>query len=160
MDEKRMNGTNETLILGIGNVLLGDEGVGVHVIRALEKECVPANVRLLDGGTGGFHLLEYLQEYPRVVLIDATLDGRPAGTIGVLRPRFSHEFPRTLSAHDIGLKDLVESAALLGKLPEIALYTVSVNPGQSLTMELSEEIRQAAGQVARKILENLRKEKL
>jgi hydrogenase maturation protease len=149
---KDISTDNRLLVMGIGNVLLGDEGVGVHVVRELEKHRLPDHVTLLDGGTGGFHLLEYLQEYPRLVLVDATLDGKPAGTISVLRPRFSHEFPRTLSAHDIGLKDLVESAALLGKLPEIILYTVSVNPEQALSTELSEEIRLAAGQVVEMIL--------
>jgi len=142
------------LIMGIGNVLLGDEGVGVHVVKDLEKRTLPPHVDVLDGGTGGFHLLEYMQDYPAMMLIDATLDGKPAGTISVLRPKFSHEFPRTLSAHDIGLKDLVESAALLGSLPEITLYTVSVNPEQSLTMELSEEVRNAAGKVVEAIIGN------
>jgi hydrogenase maturation protease len=150
---------NRLLVLGIGNVLLGDEGVGVQVVKELEKHRLPDHVTLLDGGTGGFHLLEYLQDYPRIIMIDATLDGKPGGTISVIHPKFSHEFPRTLSAHDIGLKDLVESAALLGKLPEITLYTVSVNPEQSLSMELSEGIRKAADTLARMILEALRNEK-
>ena len=48
------------LILGIGNFLLGDEGIGVHMIQFLEKIKLSANVSLLDGGTGGFHLLSYL----------------------------------------------------------------------------------------------------
>jgi hydrogenase maturation protease len=143
------------LVMGIGNVLLGDEGVGVRVIKELEKHEVPAHVTLLDGGTGGFHLLSYLLDYPKVILVDATLDGKPEGTISVLHPKFSHEFPRTLSAHDIGLKDLVESAALLGKLPEITLYTVSVNPEQSLTMELSDVIIQAAISLVKMILQEL-----
>lgn len=139
------------LVLGIGNVLLGDEGVGVHVIQELEKEGLPSHVTLLDGGTGGFHLLSYLQDYPEIILVDATLDGKAPGTISVIHPRFSNEFPRTLSSHDIGLKDLIESASLLGKLPKITLITVSVNPEQSLTMELSDEIQGTVGDIAMKI---------
>lgn len=132
--------TAGVLVLGIGNVLLGDEGVGVRVVEELEKLKLPENVRLLDGGTGGFHLLSYLQEYRRVILIDATLDGNPPGTLRIIHPRFSNEFPRTLSAHDIGLKDLIESASLLGGLPVITLITVSVNPEQEMGMELSDEV--------------------
>jgi hydrogenase maturation protease len=143
------------LVLGIGNLLLGDEGVGVHVVNELQKHKVPESVTLLDGGTGGFHLLSYLQDYPKVILVDATLDGKPEGTISMLHPKFSHEFPRTLSAHDIGLKDLVESAALLGNLPEITLFTVSVKPEQSLTMELSDVINQAAVTLVEMILNEL-----
>ena len=52
------------LVLGIGNLLMGDEGVGVHAIRALEKERLPAGVEMLDGGTGGFHLLSCLRRVP------------------------------------------------------------------------------------------------
>ena len=52
---------NKTLVLGLGNVIMGDEGVGVHVVRALEKHTLPAGVECLDGGTGGFILLEPLQ---------------------------------------------------------------------------------------------------
>lgn len=141
------------LVLGIGNVLLGDEGVGVQVIRELEGHPVPSHVTLLDGGTGGFHLLEYLQDYPKVILVDATLDAKEPGTISVIRPRFSNDFPRTLSSHDIGLKDLVESAALLGQLPEITLITVTVDPEQSLTMELSPRIKESAGKIKEMILD-------
>ena len=127
----------EILILGIGNVLLGDEGIGVHAVRQLEKETLPENVHLLDGGTGGFHLLSLFQQYPKVILIDATLDRKPQGTVSLLKPKFAKDFPNTLSAHDIGLKDLVQSAALLGFMPEIFLITVSIADEQPLSMELT-----------------------
>ena len=128
------------LILGIGNYLMGDEGVGVHAIKALEQEPVPPGVSLLDGGTGGFHLLSYLQDYPTVLLIDATMDGGSPGTVRVLRPRFASDFPRALSAHDIGLRDLIESAILTGKLPDIHLVTVSIGDLNDMKTELSPEV--------------------
>ncbi|HEX7573472.1 MAG TPA: HyaD/HybD family hydrogenase maturation endopeptidase [Bacteroidota bacterium] len=131
------------LVLGIGNYLLGDEGVGVHAIKALEQEPVPPGVILLDGGTGGFHLLSYLQDYTTVLLIDATMDGGVPGTVRVLRPRFASDFPRALSAHDIGLRDLIESAILTGKLPDIHLLTVSINDLNDMKTELSPEVSAA-----------------
>ena len=67
----------ETLVLGVGNLLLKDEGVGIHVIKALENEKLPAHVHLMDGGTGGLHLLSWLQGYDRIIMIDATLDNNP-----------------------------------------------------------------------------------
>jgi hydrogenase maturation protease len=146
-----MQKEDKILILGIGNVLLGDEGVGVHVVKGLENHEMPSHVTLLDGGTGGFHLLSWLQEYQRIILIDATLDGNPPGTVNIIHPRFSNEFPRTLSAHDIGLKDLIESASLLGPLPEITLITVSVDPEQSLTMELSPGIKKSVAKISEEI---------
>jgi hydrogenase maturation protease len=130
----------DILILGIGNVLMGDEGIGVRAINYLEKHTFPSNVRLLDGGTGGFHLLEYLQEYKKIIMIDATMDGSEPGTLKVIKPKFSTDFPKALSAHDIGLKDLVESAALLGNLPEIHLITIAITKIQPMTMDLSPEI--------------------
>jgi hydrogenase maturation protease len=125
------------LVLGVGNVLMGDEGVGVHAVRLLEREGGLSGVTLVDGGTGGFHLLSYLSDYDPVVMIDATLDGRPPGTVSIIEPRYASDFPRSLSAHDIGLRDLVESAVLLGTLPRIHLITVSVDTLQPMQASLS-----------------------
>ena len=88
------------LILGIGNVLMGDEGVGVHSIKALEKKSLPEEVDMLDGGTGGFHLMAYFQEYENVIRIDATMDKKPAGTVSVIEPKFASDFPILLKVCD------------------------------------------------------------
>ena len=138
-----MTRLSSTLVLGVGNVLMGDEGVGVHAVRALESDGAPPCVTVVDGGTGGFHLLSLLQEYDPVVFVDATLDGRPPGTVTLLKPRFASDFPRVLSAHDIGLRDLLESASLLGPLPRLYLFTVSVELGQDLSLELTGPVRAA-----------------
>lgn len=144
-----MNGSAERiLILGIGNVLMGDEGVGVHAIRFLEQQSFPPQVHLLDGGTGGFNLLSYLQEYPQIIMLDATMDGKPPGTITVLRPKFASDFPRALSAHDIGLRDLVEAASMTGHLPEMHLIAISIRSIQSMQMELSAELSAAIPRIA------------
>ncbi len=144
------------LVLGIGNVLMGDEGVGVHSIKELEKSSWPENVHFLDGGTGGFHLLEYLQHYKTIIMIDATMDGRPPGTLRLIKPKFSSDFPKALSAHDIGLKDLVESASLLGHLPEVYLITVSINTVQPMQMEMSPDVSGAIPSVVKQVEEILK----
>lgn len=131
------------LVLGIGNVLMGDEGVGVHAIRYLRAEAWPDDVTLVDGGTGGFHLLEYLSADAPLVMIDATLDGRPAGTVSTLRPRYASDFPRALSAHDIGLRDLVEAAQLTGALPDVHLVTVSIDGVRPMELTLSPAVAAA-----------------
>jgi len=152
-----MSADTKILILGIGNVLMGDEGIGVHAIKELEKESFPPIVTLLDGGTGGFHLLEYLQEYPTVIMIDATMDNDPAGTIKVIEPNFATDFPKALSAHDIGLRDLVESTAVLGELPKMFLITVTIDSIQSMEMNLSPEIEKQIPAVVGKVNEILKK---
>jgi hydrogenase maturation protease len=126
--------------MGIGNYLMADEGVGVHLVERLSARDLPPGVDLLDGGTGGFHLLEYFEQYPRVILIDATLDGRPPGTIRRIKPRFAADFPQAMSTHDIGLKDLVGALQLLGRMPEIDLFVVSIESIQEQGIELTPQI--------------------
>jgi hydrogenase maturation protease len=143
------------LVLGLGNVLMGDEGVGVHVVRAVEKHTLPANVECLDGGTGGFTLLEPLQEAGRIILIDAAADGNPIGTVTRTTPRFSRDYPPTLTAHDIGVKDLLDVFYIQGGGPDVILYAITIDPQQPISMELSEVIAKAAEVAVTEILEEL-----
>ena len=131
------NNSKKILVLGIGNILMGDEGVGVQVIKELENETLPENIDIVDGGTGGFHLLSYFWDYPQIIMIDATMDGKPEGSISVIKPKFASDFPTALTAHDIGLRDLIETAIISKGLPEIKLITVSINKIQNMVMELS-----------------------
>ena len=142
-------------MLGLGNVIMGDEGVGVHVVRALEKHQLPANVECLDGGTGGFTLLEPLQEAGRIILIDAAADGNPPGTVTRTKPKFSRDYPPTLTAHDIGVKDLLDVFYIQGGSPDVVLYAITIDPQQPISMELSPEIAKAAEMAAAEILAEL-----
>jgi hydrogenase maturation protease len=148
---------NTILVLGIGNILMKDEGVGIRVINRLEKEgCEGAD--LLDGGTGGFHLLDTLQSYKTVIIVDASLDAFPPGHVRVLQPHYTEDFPKQLSAHEIGLRDLIDSARALGRLPEIYLVAVSVKEFREMGMDLSPEAESAipeAIQYINKIIRSL-----
>ena len=104
------------LILGLGNVLMGDEGIGVKAIEFLKDKHLPPNVELLDGGTGGFHLLSLFEDYPVMIMIDATISTNIAGEVKHIRPKFASDFPKSLTSHDIGLRDLMQSAQLIGEL--------------------------------------------
>jgi hydrogenase maturation protease len=145
----------KTLVLGLGNVIMGDEGVGVHVVRALEQHPLPANVECLDGGTGGFTLLEPLQSAGHIILIDAAADGNPIGTVTRTTPKFSRDYPPTLTAHDIGVKDLLDVFYIQGGGPEVVLYAITIDPKQPISMELSPEIAKAAEAAVREILAEL-----
>ena len=150
---------DKTLVLGLGNVIMGDEGVGVHVVRAIEqslaKRPLPGNVECLDGGTGGFTLLEPLQEAGRIILIDAAADGNPPGTVTRTTPKFSRDYPPTLTAHDIGVKDLLDVFYIQGGSPDVVLYAITIDPQQSISMELSPEIAKAAEVAVAEILAEL-----
>lgn len=147
--EKKQN----TLILGVGNVLLKDEGVGIHVVRELENETLPGHVEVLDGGTGGIHLLSWIQDYDRIIMIDATLDSYPPGTIRTLRPRYSKDFPPLMSAHEIGLKDMIEAMIVTNKLPEIDLIVISAEDVRNVGLELTPEVEAAVPKVIEKVKE-------
>lgn len=143
--------TSPVLILGIGNYLMGDEGLGVHFVNQLKEE-EPGLADIIDGGTAGFQLMEYLESYPHVILIDATLDGKPAGTIQKIKPRFSKDFPSAMSTHEIGLKDLVEGLLLLGKMPDIHLFIMSIEKVQPLSTLLSPEIDDSLPELKRQVI--------
>lgn len=144
------------LILGIGNILMGDEGIGSHVAQYISGLKLPEGIKCLDGGTGGFHLLGELQSAAKVILIDATADGQKTGTINETYPRFSSDYPRTLTAHDIGLKDLIDSFYLLGKTPDIKLYTVSIEIPMEPGMQLSAELQNLVPVLAARIVSDAR----
>jgi len=146
----------KTLVLGLGNVIMGDEGVGVHVVRALELHTLPANVECLDGGTGGFTLLEPLQSAGRIILIDAAADGNPEGTVTRTTPRFSRDYPPTLTAHDIGVKDLLDVFYIQGGDHEVILYAITIDPQQPIRMSLSPEGELAAEVAVASILAELK----
>jgi len=135
------------LILGVGNLLMGDEGVGVAAIGHLEKMGFAEHAELVDGGTSGFHLLGLFRNQQHLILIDAATDNQPIGTVSLIHPRYASDFPPTLTAHDIGLKDLIESAALLDYWPQVDLITISIGDLGEMTMELSPPVAAALPQI-------------
>jgi hydrogenase maturation protease len=150
-----MTSSAKTLVLGLGNILMSDEGVGVHVLRALEKHPLPPTVECLDGGTGGFILLEPMQSADRIVMIDAAADGNPIGTVTRTVPRFSRDYPPTLTAHDVGIKDLLDLFYMLDGGREVTLYAITIDPHQPISMSLSPEIAGAADVAVHEILAEL-----
>jgi hydrogenase maturation protease len=150
-----MRNNGNTLVLGLGNILMGDEGVGVHVVRAIEKRALPPDVECLDGGTGGFILLEPMQDAGRIVMIDAAADGNPIGTVTRTVPRFSRDYPPTLTAHDVGIKDLLDLFYMLDGGREVILYAITIDPRQPITLDLSPEIGESAKVAVERIMAEL-----
>ncbi len=145
--------SDRILVLGIGNYLMGDEGVGVHAIHALSKMDLPKNVDILDGGTGSFDLMPILAKYPIVIFIDATMDGKTPGTLSVIYPKFAADFPTVLSAHDVGLKDMIDALEFKGELPKIILVTVTIKDMMPMTIKLTDDINAAIPSLTARVLE-------
>ncbi len=146
----------KTLVLGLGNILMGDEGVGVHVVRQVERHTLPEGVECLDGGTGGFVLLESLESADRIIMIDAANDGNPVGTITRTTPRFSSDYPPTLTAHDVGVKDLLDVYYIRGGSCSVVLFAITIDPHQKLSLNMSPPVAAAAAETLKLVLAELK----
>lgn len=120
-----------TLILGIGNTLLGDEGSGVHVLEHIRAQLGDdPDVELLDGGTLAFTLLPTLEKFERLIVLDAAQLESPAGTVAAFEGPAMDEFlgrPRR-SVHEVGLCDLMNMAQLSGCFPARRAL-IGIQPG-------------------------------
>ncbi|MCU0651317.1 MAG: HyaD/HybD family hydrogenase maturation endopeptidase [Candidatus Omnitrophica bacterium] len=127
-------------IIGCGNLLMQDEGIGVHLVRHLQGQKLPDDVELVDGATGGFDLLEVIKEAQKVIIVDAIKAGGKPGDIYRFGPEDyqTESFPHT-SLHDVSLKDIFEIIKLTGKLPQITIFGVepkTIDWGMELTDEV------------------------
>jgi hydrogenase maturation protease len=136
-----------TLVLGLGNVLLGDEGFGVHVIRQLRGCELPVDVRVVDGGVGGFNLLGYLEGVKRLIIVDVMMHESPPGQLLLLKPGTKLDEPgkRLMSFHQIGILDLLKTWSLIGDEPEVYLL-VAVPERLEWSTELSPALQDACAE--------------
>lgn len=138
------------LVLGIGNILLRDEGVGVVVARRIEAAreagdmVMPANTRVVDGGTLGLDLLPMIGDATQVVMVDAVDLKQAPGTVSVLRDEaVQAALSGHVSPHQIGVGDLVAAARLMGIMPP-RLTLVGIQPGEiAIGLELTEPVAAA-----------------
>ena len=130
------------VILGIGNTILSDEGVGVRAVEAFEKRYrLPENILAIDGGTSSMEMIEELSHLDFLLVLDTIVAGKPPGTIVKLAgndvPAF---FRRKLSPHQIGLSDVLASLEFLEAEPK-DIVVIGVQPvTMELGMELSPEV--------------------
>ncbi len=110
--------TTQTLILGLGNILLSDDGVGIHVVRALEGRVGDA-AALRDGGTIGMALLSEIEQFGAVIAIDAMEFGGAPGDVRAFQgPDMDRQLcGKKRTAHEVALADLIQAAELAGCLP-------------------------------------------
>jgi hydrogenase maturation protease len=130
---------SEVLVVGLGNILLSDEGLGVHAVNALRDRYVfRPKTDLLDGGTLGLDLLPYLEGRSRVLFIDAVDAGEvPGSIVAVEGDRVGHASGPRLSVHHAGLADLLFAARMQGIYPDevclVGMQPASMAPGLELS---------------------------
>ena len=153
------NGT--TLILGLGNILLTDEGFGVHVARRLKETELPDNVRVEEGGVGGFDMLGYLEGVERLLVVDVMMVDAPPGRLLLLEPgpALSEPGKRILSFHQVGALELVKLWGLLDCEPEIRFLVTrpeKIEWGMELTPPLQNAVEQAVEVVEKLCKDNFK----
>jgi hydrogenase maturation protease len=135
--------TQKITLIGVGNILMRDEGLGVHAVKAVQARCrAPENLEVVDGGTSGLDLLPYIEGRDRVLFVDAVNFGREPGFIGVLE---NQEVPALFGAkaslHHLGLMDVLAAARLLDASPQ-EICLIGMQPQtMELGLDLSETVQ-------------------
>jgi hydrogenase maturation protease len=131
------------IVLGLGNILLSDEGVGVHAVNALrDRYTFYPQVDIIDGGTMGLDLLPLFQSRNRILIIDAVDFGKPAGHVGILEgAAIPSVLNSKLSVHHIGLSDVLFAAKLMRETP-LDVCLVGIQPKYlDVGLDMTEDIR-------------------
>lgn len=147
----------DTLIVGLGNPLRGDDGIGVRAIKSLVTEALPEGVKVVEGGTQGLGLVSLMEGWPRVILVDAANVGQPPGAFVRFTPQEVTLLggEQRLSIHDAGLRDALLLAETLDLLPdEIIIY--GMQPANlNWDDDLSPQVEAAMPALVRAILDEL-----
>ena len=149
-----------TLVLGIGNSILGDDGVGVRVAREVATRVNDANIDVRDVNVDGLNLFDHILGYDRLVVVDAivTEDGR-VGEIYRLKPeRVCDPSRSAISPHHFNLATTIEIGKELfpGAMPgEVILYAISAEEATAVTEEMTREVREAVPRAAGLVLEEI-----
>ncbi len=147
------------LILGVGNLLLSDEGLGVHALRALERTYdFPPQVTLLKGGTGALSLLPEIQGSDMVFILDALLLNEPPGTVA----HFSYQslpptYQRKDTAHGIDILDVLSAASFQGNLPPVTILGIQAADITTPSLELTPAVAAALETLLNMLLAELKK---
>jgi hydrogenase maturation protease len=152
-----MTNNIKTLVLGLGNLVHSDDGLGVHAIQDLTNDPrVPSGVVLMDGGTQGLSLLPHIFAYQRLLAIDAIDVGAKPGTLLRLEGKAVLDLPGKASVHQLGFADLLAALNLLGDLPaEIVLF--GVQPlSTEWTAQLTPPVQETLGPLLDAVIEQLR----
>jgi hydrogenase maturation protease len=151
-----MPDNKDILILGIGNFLLKDEGVGVHVVKKLEEFHLPDNVEVLDGATAGLDLTDFIANRKKVIVIDTVKAGEKPGTIYRLTEENLDIKPKAImSFHEIDFLDALYMSEVMGNKPKETIV-IGIEPkDMSDGIELSPEIEERIPEIIKVVMKEL-----
>jgi hydrogenase maturation protease len=144
------------LILGLGNILLGDEGVGVRIVEQLSSQSLPEEVEVIDGGTAGYELLSFLEGREKVVIVDAVkTEDQPGSVYKLDLSILEEDATMSLSLHQIGLKNVFKMASLMEINPEVTLVGIVPKDYQNYKIGLSKEVEEAIPRAMKTIYQEI-----
>jgi hydrogenase maturation protease len=125
MPDKRKDKTARTVVIGVGNLLMKDEGAGIHAIQALQEAKLPPNVELIDGGTEP-DLISFIRDGDRVIIIDCAKAGGEAGAIYQFKPEdLASDRAALASAHEMGVAENLHLMSVTGNQPsEVIIFGI------------------------------------
>ena len=149
---------SKIVVIGIGNLLLMDEGIGVHTINELEKHDLPESIEIYDGGTGGFKLIDLMHGADRVIFIDAVETGKAPGSVTIFSAEEVHSLynKKKYSLHDTDLMEIIKMTELLDDPPIIEIVGIQpkiINYGTTLSKELAGSMSNIVNSVLKRIEE-------
>lgn len=144
-------------VVGLGNILLRDEGVGVKVIEELKKSYVfYPSVKIIDGGTSGFALLSHIEGCKKLLVVDAVKAGQKPGTIYKFkRDDINVTVPQTMSVHDIGFFEALEQWKILGVEPDVVFFGVEPDDITSWGFDLTAVVQKQIPTLIKLIIQQL-----
>ena len=151
---------DKTLILGVGNPLMSDEGIGIEAVKILlDKYKFPENVEIIDGGTQGLELLQYFENVKNLIIIDAVYSSkRKAGEIVVIpKENIKYYLKTKMSVHDVGLEDVISALDLIGQVPENMVIIGMIPEKIEFQVGLSETVKQSMENLVEEVLNQIRK---
>jgi hydrogenase maturation protease len=146
------------LVLGLGNILCSDDGLGAIAVSLLDREFVrPPEVEVLDGGTLGLALLPYLQQKNAVILVDAVrADAAPGSFVRLEGAEVAPAVEHRLSAHQVGVADLLESARWLGHYPRHLVLLGLVPYSLEMGVGCSPPVRASLPLLVERVIQEIR----
>jgi hydrogenase maturation protease len=144
------------LVLGVGNLLLSDEGVGVHVAQRMMTMNMPPEVQVVEGGTDGFGLVNVITEADRMILIDAVRGGGQPGSIYRFEIEDCPPYPDIFktSVHQISILEVINLSSLIGTTPRTTI--IGIEPAcMEMGMELSPAVEAKVPRVIQMIKEEV-----
>lgn len=146
----------KTVIIGVGNLIMGDEGIGIHVVKELQAENkFSQDVEIIDGGTSSFELQLFIEKSEKIIIIDAIKGKKKPGTIYKLSPeKLKRNSSSVTSLHQLNFLHVLELSKMRGYNPKVIIYGIEPEKVE-LSLELSDNIKSMLPKVVKLINEEV-----